>query len=565
MARFYGIDLGTTNTVFYCGSFIPGDDEEGYSLTAQSFISDVSKARLGTSMPSALYIRDPEDDLKRKLVVGEDALANRWTGGRNTLFLLNTKREMGQDVDFGYGITPLKVAIAFLEKCYQSMKRPSLAKVCITRPASYNIFASADTTRAGEQAGFNPKNISALDEPKAALLSYLYDCMENEAEREDIFQKQEENQGMLTFLIIDIGGGTTDVNVQSLRVGTVSEEQKDLTIYSNYAVEFINRTGEKRSSANNYHGFGGMDFDSKVARHLMKTLVNKYRDEMNGDLMQLSEKELNEVRDKVIAGAERYKMKLSLCLPENVDTYQDDILLTDLYKGWSPTISLKASDYFSIVADLCDNTMVDDSSSELSIYSIVYETLKKSGYKVTDLSFVLVTGGMSQCLPVKLMLQEKFETIKSKIVFSHTPLTDVARGAAVFGNYFHMTKPAAILNTNYYIDNPEGEPLLIAEDGDELPIPTDLKKGFLELHSPVSITIAILAGRSIYDSNLREVAKMRGVLEYPDDRGTKVDVRYSIADDQSMTLDVIIPHKHHESEVITVTRSLDEVNSGREE
>ena len=518
-------------------------------------------AQLGTSMPSALYVSNPEDDLTRKLVVGDDALANRWTGGRNTLFLLNTKREMGQEVDFGYGITPLMVATAFLKKCYQSIKNALRAKVCITRPASYNIFASTDTTQAGINAGFSSKNIRALDEPKAALLSYIYECMENEKARKDILHKQEENSGVLTFLIIDIGGGTTDVNVQSLRISTVSEEEKNPAIYSSYAVEFVNRTGknqEKRSSSNNYHGFGGMDFDSKVAQHLMKILVDKYREEVHDDLMRLSEQELNEIRDKVIAGAEVYKKQLSLCLPENVSTYSSNILLTNLYKGWSPTISLKATEYFSLVSDLCDNTMMDDSSSEQSIYSIVYETLLKSGYKISDISCVFVTGGMSQCLPVKLMIQKKFEVIEDKIVFSHTPLTDVARGAAVFGNYFHIMTPASVLNTNYYIDNPEGAPLLIAKDGDELPIPMTLKKGFMELHSPVSITVAILAGRSIFDPNLRTVAKMRGMLEYPDYRGTKVDVQYSIADDQRMKLDVIIQHKNHKDEVLTVTRTLGE-------
>ena len=210
------------------------------------------------------------------------------------------------------------------------------------------------------------------------------------------------------------------------------------------------------------------------------------------------------------------------------------------------------------VKELCDNTDTTDCISDLSIFGIIKETLIKSKYTIDDLSCIFITGGMSQCIPIRKTLAEKFKNVSCDVVFSSNPLTDVARGAAIYCNYFYINTPATILNTNYYIDNPCGMPLLIAKDGDELPTEVITKEAFLKTSSPLSVTVSILAGKDIYDKNLRLLNRLRGELKVPEKRRHPIDVRYSIADDQELNLDLIIHHDNHQDEVISVSRILGE-------
>lgn len=564
MAKYYGIDLGTTNTVVYEGTFHSAvfededEDECTYSCAAKVFRSDVNQTVSGCSMPSVLYVKmDPLNPTQKIMLVGKDAEANAMLGQENTVLLMNTKRFTGKDIEFEGGFTPLDVAKAFLEKCAEAIdqrKMVSKKRVCVTHPASYNIFAAVDTKKAAMQAGF--KNISVLEEPRAALLSFLYEYIENERKRDVLFQKQEENGGRLAILVIDIGGGTTDVTVQSLRIEELGQnEEKDVLIYSNIRVEFLNYdidNKDKQSKSNNYHGFGGMDFDKEAMKHLMLIAEREYQEKTGMSLTDISQNDYETICGKVMRAAEEYKKGLSQILPEDLENYEKKILLTRLYKEFSMEIIIKGKDYVKWVSGLCDNTDDADDDSHLSVFGIVHETLQKSGYTLDDLSYVFVTGGMSQYPPIRDMLKTKFERKNIEIFFSSVPMEDVARGAALFGNYFNLNMPATILNTNYYIDNPCGEPLLLAKEGTALPTSTQTKKAFMKVTNPVEVAISILSGDGPYGQNLRQLENMRGELIYPDRRGTPIDVRYSIADNQELTLNLIIHHKEKEDEVITV-------------
>lgn len=563
MARYYGIDLGTTNTVVYEGAFqLPmddeGEEETTYSCTPKAFKSDVSNAVSGLSMPSVLYIKnDPQDPTKKKMLVGVDAESNALKGRENAIFLMNTKRFMGKKDEFEGGYTALDVAVAFLDKCAEAIdnkRKVDKKKICLTHPASYNIFASVDTKNAAIQAGF--KNVSVLEEPKAALLSFLYDCIENPERKEELFRKQEERGGSLTVLVVDIGGGTTDVTVQTFRIRERREdEEKDPIIFSDYFVEFMNRDEKddhRHSQSNNYHCFGGMDFDMRAMKHLMLMVEREYEKETGMSMKDMAENDYERICGVVMRQAEEYKKRLSQVLREGLDEYEWPIRVAKLYGDYSMEIPLKGCDYTAWVSDLCDNTMDADCDAQLSVFGIVRETLKKSGYVLNDLSYVFVTGGMSQYLPIRYMLEEKFGGHDIEVCFSATPTDDVARGAALFGNYFNLEMPATVLNTNYYLDNPCGEPFLLAKEGTVLPLQTQVKENYLEVTNPVEVVISILSGDSSYSGNLRCLTHRKAELIYPDYRGTPIDVRYSISDDQQLSMDLIVHHKNKEDEVISV-------------
>lgn len=566
MAKYYGIDLGTTNTVVYEGAFHAaryGDDEEdeGYSCNVKVFKSDVTQAVSGTSMPSVLYIKnDPLDPTKKIMLVGKEAETNAMIGKENAVFLMNTKRFTGRKDEFRGGYTASDVATAFLEKCAEAIdknRKVTNKKVCVTHPASYNIFAAVDTKKAASRAGF--KKVEVLEEPRAALLSFLYEHVEDEEKKKNLFIKQEKNGGILTVLVVDIGGGTTDVTVQSFKIKelgeTDSDTEKNSLIYSNIRVEFLNydiENTQKHSQSNNYHGFGGMDFDMLAMKHLMLIVEKEYQEKTGISIKELSKNDYDEICGKVMRAAEEYKKNLSRVLPEDFDEYESIVRVAKLYGDSSMEISVKGKDYVTWVNRLCDNTNDTDYNSQLSVFGIVHETLQKSGYTLDELSYVFVTGGMSQYIPIRNMLKDKFNEHDIPISFSNIPMDDVARGAALYGNYFNLEMPATVLNTNYYIDNLCGEPFLLAKEGTALPMPVQTKEKFMKITNPVEVTISILAGDDPCSLNLQKLTNMRGELVYPDSRGTPIDVRYSIADDQQLTVDLIVHHKEKDSEVITV-------------
>ncbi|RKJ21507.1 Hsp70 family protein [bacterium D16-50] len=563
MARYYGIDLGTTNTVVYEGAFQLPMDEEGeeemtYSCVPKAFRSDVSNTISGLSMPSVLCIKnDPQDPTKKKMLVGVDAESNAGKGRNDAIFLMNTKRFTGRKDKFEGGYTALDVAVAFLDKCAEAIdqkRKVDKKKICVTHPASYNIFASVDTKRAAVQAGF--KNVSVLEEPRAALLSFLYDRVENPDMREELFRKQEEKGGSLTVLVVDIGGGTTDVTVQTFRIRERrQDEEKDAIIFSDFFVEFMNRDAkddQRHSQSNNYHCFGGMDFDLLAMKHLMLMVEKEYEKETGMSIEDMAANDYEGICGIVMRQAEEYKKKLSKVSREDLDEYEGPIHVAKLYGDYSMDIRLKGCDYVAWVADLCDNTADADCDAQLSVFGIVRETLRKSGYVLNDLSYVFVTGGMSQYLPIRYMLEEKFSGSDIEVCFSTIPTDDVARGAALFGNYFNLEMPATVLNTNYYLDNPCGEPFLLAKEGTMLPLQTQVKENFLEVTNPVEVVVSILSGDGPYSTNLRCLTHRKAELIYPDYRGTPIDVRYSISDDQQLSMDLIVHHKNKEDEVISV-------------
>lgn len=569
MANYYGIDLGTTNTVVYEGNFSLTDDEDEreYTLAAKQFTSAINTSFSGLSLPSvALVTNVANDPTKRQIFVGHDALANAAIDSRNSVVYLNTKRYTGQEkIELDGGYKPLDIATEFLKQCGEAIvagkklsaerKKQKIARVnvCITRPASYNMFANLATEEAAKRAGF--EKVSLSDEPQAALLSFLYEKIENEEARKELFKCQEENHGKLNVLVIDIGGGTTDVRIQSLRVSemTAEEREQHSTIYSNYNVEFYNDDGsDHRSTSNNYHGFGGMDFDNAAMEKLFELVEKEYYEKTGRSLNDLSEYEMHQVMAKIMVEAENYKKELSKILPEHRENYVGTILLTNLYNNVTIKFNLARKEYVSWVEHLCENPDMDSINAQTSVFGIVYQTILKSGYKLDDFSYVYITGGMSQYLPLREMFERKFKDTKAKLCFSEHPLEDIARGAALYGNYFNRIEPKPTLNTNYYIDNPCGEPFLLAADGTALPTGVKTIEKFMRTTNPVEVEISILDGYSIYDVNLREIKRVKAQLIIPDKRGTDIDVRYSIAENQALTLDLIICHKNRDPEVISV-------------
>mgnify|MGYP003305763015 CR=1 FL=1 len=180
-------------------------------------MGDITSIANQHSLPSLLYGRTDEAG-KYKYFIGE--IAQRMALLDHEPLLSNSKRMLcneAPDKEVAYGLSAQSAACELLKGCRYSMAKAVPERVianqatqfCVTQPAAFNIFASASIPKAAEQA--NIKNVKTLREPNAALLSFLYDRLEDDSQATELEKKQQ-----LLTLVVDIGGGTTEVAVISL-------------------------------------------------------------------------------------------------------------------------------------------------------------------------------------------------------------------------------------------------------------------------------------------------------------------------------------------------------------
>jgi molecular chaperone DnaK (HSP70) len=223
-ARFaVGVDLGTTNTVV---AFAPLDGGEAQVLDLPQWVAagEVGRREL---LPSTLYAPlegEPRDDPfgDAPWVVGE--LARRRAtevAGRSVVSSKSWLVHAGVDREAAilpWGaeppmprISPVDAAARLLGhvKAAWDAEHPGAEladqEVVLTVPASFDEVARELTVQAATHAGLAPK---LLEEPQAAF----YDWMAR-AGRQGVEGLLEATGGKALVLVVDVGGGTTDLSL----------------------------------------------------------------------------------------------------------------------------------------------------------------------------------------------------------------------------------------------------------------------------------------------------------------------------------------------------------------
>jgi molecular chaperone DnaK (HSP70) len=262
-----GIDLGTTNTVI---AFIDKQSEK-YAIEILQISQLTSAATLEqrTTLPSFCYLAtDAESEKgvyglpwekKRNYVIGElarkqsaDVPARTITAAKSWLAYSKVDRREAilpwnapADVR---KISPVEASQRYLEHCAAVWNNHfpdapfAQQEVVLTVPASFDASARELTMEAAQQAGF-PSDIVLLEEPQAAVYSWLSDAGDNWRSKLKLGD---------TLLICDVGGGTTDFTL----VG-VDQEEGDLFL--------------KRVAVGNHILVGGDNMDLTIA-HYARTL-----------------------------------------------------------------------------------------------------------------------------------------------------------------------------------------------------------------------------------------------------------------------------------------------------
>lgn len=346
----YGIDLGTTNSAIA-------------RMTAKG-VEVVTVGRLNY-IPSAVATTKRGD-----LKVGADAILGdfepvaRWfkrlMGTRNELVLLD-----------GTSWSPEKLSseiLKALKGSVKSKKNEDLVDVVITVPAMFTQPQCAATNQAAQLAGLNA--ITLLQEPIAAATAYL-----------------SANPKEGNYLIYDLGGGTFDVSLISVRDGEMN---------------VLDHGG------NNY--LGGSDFDRRV---------------FDWAVSQIEKKGGNSGRFD--SGADRFGL-MSACEEARILLSDQDQASIYLDKFDLPIAKLELTR--DRLEDLLDDLIT-------STIEIAKDRLVSRKLKASDIESVLLVGGPTQMPIVRSRIENE---IGIRPNYDEDPMLVVAKGAAIHASALLIEK-----------------------------------------------------------------------------------------------------------------------------
>ncbi len=377
MAKIIGIDLGTTNS---CVAVMEGGQTK--------IIENSEGARTTPSIVA--YQEDGE------VLCGASAKRQAVTNAKNTLYAVKRligrrfeEKEVQKDLDLmpyrivkhdngdawvevrGKRIAPQEVSAQVLlkmKKTAEDYLGEPVTEAVITVPAYFNDSQRQATKDAGRIAGLEVKRI--INEPTAAALAFGVD----------------KQGGDRKIAVYDLGGGTFDISI--IEIADV-EGEKQFEVLSTNGDTFL----------------GGEDFDQRIMDYLCDEFKRDQGIDLRKDVLALQ---------RLKEAAEKAKIELS-------SSQQTEINLAYITADASGpkhlSIKLTRAKLESLVDELIEKTVAP-----------CLTAIKDSGVKVSDLSDVILVGGMTRMPKVQEKVKEIFGKEPRKDV---NPDEAVAAGAAI--------------------------------------------------------------------------------------------------------------------------------------
>jgi len=379
MGKIIGIDLGTTNS---CVSVM----ENG----TPKVIENAEGARTTPSIIA--YTNDGE------VLVGAPAKRQAVTNPKNTLYAIKRligRRFEDKEVQKDISLMPFKITkadngdawVEALDKkmapqqvsaeVLRKMKKAAedylgeeVTEAVITVPAYFNDSQRQATKDAGRIAGLDVKRI--INEPTAAALAFGLD----------------KKEGDRKIAVFDLGGGTFDISIID-----ISE------IDGEHQFEVLSTNGDTF--------LGGEDFDQRLIDYIVTEFKKESGADLKTDVLALQ---------RLKEAAEKAKIELS-------SAQQTEINLPYITAHASGpkhlTMKITRAKFESLVDDLIERTIAP-----------CVTAMKDAGCSASDISDVILVGGMSRMPKVQDKVKEVFGKEPRKDV---NPDEAVAVGAAVQG------------------------------------------------------------------------------------------------------------------------------------
>ncbi len=423
---YFGIDLGTTNSVISWGLHPTGDDKFTPQVTSIKRMIERGRTDKRELLPSYVYF-----DEAGNTIIGEYAKSSIAT---STNVVKSIKSNMGQQMSLNFhdlDYTPPEISAHILRMLADGAEtttgtRPQ--EVIITVPASFNPDQRAATLKAAELAGFTITDDILLDEPHAALYDFI-----NRPNAEVLIDFATPK----LVMVFDLGGGTLDVSIHRISYG----QNRKLDI-SNVSI-------------GRYSQIGGDKFDKELADHFL----NVYRDHVNlpDDLdestMTLLERRFQERAEQVKSElGTKYETQLRILnhnrnlddeiIEPNAEEITEEVEDSP-FEERSFHYTLTLAEYENIIKPLLGTDLDLDSVSRIDELTfdddnIIYPILdaldkgKKALGDLPQIDAVLLNGGMTKLSIIKKRL-ETFFGDHTRIIEAGDADKAVALGAA----YYH--------------------------------------------------------------------------------------------------------------------------------
>ncbi len=530
---YFGIDLGTTNTVVSKGNIL----FNGLIQSQIIQILQIDENKCNTTefiLPSILY-----SDENGKEYVGKIAKDVKSKASKKVLY--NTKRYIGSDKRWVLGnreYTAKDVAKHILKTCRESMKRYNQGKnvdsVTITVPASFNTDQIKDTKDAAMEIGF--KNVNLIPEPTAALIDFI-----NEQSNLIEAQRQICLKDKSRILIFDLGGGTCDIAI----VDVIQNGRK---------VEFT------EVAIGRYDELGGIDFDNKVALYKL----NEFLENNDVDYHSLDKDTKENMVRHLRIFAEKAKERISSDLEMNCyfgESY--DHYIMDFYNDEPVQFSINKDEYDNIINEFFKQSAKTnkrkDEEKQKNIIDPILSTLRDYDIDKESIDYLFLTGGMTKYKTIRDQIMNILNLKEYQVILSTDPLSSVAKGAAIY-DYYETTinrtklvkkekikkkeldlitnkkfKLTRVLAEAIMIEVKQGLPVVIINSNQEVPYQGRLE-GMLKTTSPSGVEINLYAGTDQYDSKMRIQRKYKAYFNKPKRPGTPIDIHFSIDKDKYLRM-----------------------------
>jgi molecular chaperone DnaK (HSP70) len=253
MAKFVGIDLGTTTTV------VAQMDGEGRSVIVPSWLD-------GQPYTHSAFWFDGQGG-RIPALVGADA---RRLAGLNPGAFIEYKRFLGSSFRFKLdrqSFSPEFLTRKMLELCLEHLPaREELFILTITVPANFANAARTETLKAAKSAAGRRVDIRMIDEPTAVALYYA-----------SAFPSLPKG----CYLVFDFGGGTLDVS----------------------AVDLDGRSVAVKSSVGE-PALGGADFDRALLEMLQERFMAKTKKVLSRSASGLDYSKLEALKEELCGGSD---------------------------------------------------------------------------------------------------------------------------------------------------------------------------------------------------------------------------------------------------------------------
>jgi molecular chaperone DnaK len=379
MAKIIGIDLGTTNS---CVAIMEGGKPK--------VIENSEGAR---TTPSIVAYTDNDE-----ILTGAPAKRQAVTNAKHTIFaskrLIGRKfeeKEVQKDINLmpykivradngdawvevrGKKIAPQQVSAEVLRKMKKTAEDylgEPVTEAVITVPAYFNDSQRQATKDAGRIAGLDVKRI--INEPTAAALAFGMD----------------KKEGDRKIAVYDLGGGTFDISI--IEIAAVEGEHQ---------FEVLSTNGDTF--------LGGEDFDQRVIDYIVTEFKREQGVDLSKDVLALQ---------RLKEAAEKAKIELSSSQSTDINL---PYITADATGPRHLSIKITRAKFESLVDDLIERTI---KPCEIA--------LKDSGVKLSDISDVILVGGMTRMPKVQEKVKAFFGKEPRKDV---NPDEAVAVGAAIQG------------------------------------------------------------------------------------------------------------------------------------